>query len=185
MKNTEITQEQIQEWKERYGVVYAMPVDEKVAYLREPNMLDYKMGFSKMEDEGELAFGEAMINSLWLGGDEEIRNDDAFFIPAKKELVKLLKYDDAIVTDLPNRQKEIRIGEAVAVVRIITREDLRMAERKNPNSKIFITQEVLFDMIKVSADEDFEDKNNASIRMPLYKALEQIQNQKVAQLKKL
>ncbi len=61
-----MTQEQINEWKEKYGGVYRLPVDDKTAYLREPKMKDYKRAFTAMQNDGDLAFGEEMINLLFM-----------------------------------------------------------------------------------------------------------------------
>ena len=40
-----MTQKQINEWKEKYGEVYALPVDDKTAYLKMPKMADFKRAF--------------------------------------------------------------------------------------------------------------------------------------------
>jgi hypothetical protein len=180
-----INEKQIQEWKETYGDVWKFPVDDKVCYLREPKMQDFKRAFGAMQKSGEVSFGEEMLSALWLGGDMEIRTNDDYFFPARKELTDFFNYPDAETTTLEGRQTEIQIEEHKCIVRVITREDLRIAEKKNPSNKPFVTQEKLFEMICVQRDEAFNDKNNASIRFPLYKAIEELQNQKVAILKKL
>jgi FlaA1/EpsC-like NDP-sugar epimerase len=63
-----IDEKQIQEWKEKYGSVYELPVEDKTAYLREPDMKDFKRAFTAMQTNGDLAFGEEMINILFIGG---------------------------------------------------------------------------------------------------------------------
>lgn len=184
-KEIQTLEQKIQEWKEKHGGVFELPVDDKTCYLRVPGMPDYQRAFTAMQDNGNSAFGEVMLEVLWLEGDKEIRTDNDYFSPAKKEVMKFLRYDDPIITDLPNRQKEIRIGDAVTVIRIITKEDVSMAERKNPSDKPFVTQNALYDLVKVSWDPVFDDKKNAAVRFPLFQAMEKIQNEKVAQLKKL
>ena len=47
-----------------------------------------------------------MLNQLWLGGDDEIKTDDAYFNAAKSVLMGLLKYPDAEVTTLENRKTQ-------------------------------------------------------------------------------
>lgn len=185
MKN--VTDKQIAEWKEKHGGVFLLEVDDKVAYLKEPTMTDYKRAFTALQDESEIAFGEAMLGSLWIEGDAEIKSNDDYFLTARKELAKLLKYDDAETEDLANRETLIKIGEESVKVRVITREDLKMSEKRNPSQKPFVTQEVLFDLIKIKGSETagFEDKNKADIRFPLYGAIEKLQNKKTVQLKKL
>lgn len=176
----------IAEWKEKFGGVFQLPVGDKIAYLREPNIRDYKRAFTAMQEDSEIGFGEEMLNALWLDGDAEIKTNDEYFLPARKELTKFLKYEDAEITQLPNRGSIIKIGEDQVEVRVITREDLRIAEKKNPSGKPFVTQEKLFEMIAVGdIPPAFADKNNAAVRFPLYQAIEKLQNTKIAQVKKL
>lgn len=174
---------QIEDWKKEHGGVYAFPVDDKTAYLREPNMVDWKRILSKLSN-GETAMCEEILRSLWLGGDEEIRNDDAYFSSAKKELRDFSNYSDA-ETHKVQGGNEIVIEGHRCLVRTVNRDDLKIAEKANPSGKPFVTQERLFDRIVKEKDEAYNDRNNASIRMPLYDAIEKLQNQKVAFLKKL
>ena len=178
------TQEQIQEWKEKFGGVYELPIEDKSAFLKEPKMQDFKRAFTAMQKGGDIAFGEEMINALWIAGDEEIRKDDDYFLPARKELVDFFNYPDAIINKTKSGN-EIIVDDKKCVVRVITREDIRLAEKKNPAGKPFQTQEALFEMIVVSKDSEFDDKNNPDLRFPLYQAIEKLQNQKIGRLKKL
>ncbi len=177
---------QIQEWKKQYGDVYALPVEDKIAYLRAPKMPDYKRAFVAMQKNGDVAFGEEMLNSLFIGGDTEIKTNDEYFTPARKRLIDFFEYDDAeFVTIDGTNNTQITIGEHKCIVRMITRNDLKTAERKNPSNKPFVTQEKLFDAVVVEKSDAFNDRNNAEIRFPLYKAIEELQNKKVAWLEKL
>lgn len=178
------TQEQIQEWKEKFGGVYELPKGDKSCYLKEPGMQDFKRAFTAMQKGGDIAFGEEMQNSLWIDGDEEMRKVDKYFLPARKELVDFFNYDDAVVTKVA-KGNEIAIKDSKCIVRDISREDLREAERRNPKSKPFQTQEALFDMVVLSKDKEFDDKNNPEYRFPLYQAIEELQNQLSGRLKKL
>lgn len=175
---------QITEWKEKYGGVYEIPVEDKVAYLREPKMKDFKRAFTAMQNSGDMAFGEEMINQLFIGGDEEIKTDDAYFLPARKEMKEFFNFDEPeIVKEKGNAI--ITVGGASCKVRMITRNDLKLAEKKNPGGKPFVTQEKLFEAICLEKDVAFDDRDNASFRFPLYQAIEKLQNQKVATIKKL
>lgn len=179
-----VTEKQISEWKEKHGGVFQFDVEDKTAFLREPKMKDFKRAFSALQDDSEVAFGEAMLGSLWLDGDDEIKTNDDYFLTARKEIAKLLQYDDAEV--IGDREVTVKIGDHTVQLRVITREDLKMAEKRNPAQKPFVTQEILFDLIKKEpVDEIFNDKDNAEIRFPLYGAIEKLQNRKTAQLKKL
>lgn len=181
---SKVTKKELSEWEEKYDEIYELPVEDKTGFLRAPNMTDYKMAFTQMQKNGDIAFGEAMLKALWLGGDNEILDVDAYFLPARKVLMDFLEYEEPTIEKLENNRNKITIGDRSCIVRIITREDIRMAEKKNPSDKPFVTQENLFNLVKEDADEAFLNKQDASIRFPLYKALEQLQNQKVALLKK-
>lgn len=178
-------QEQITEWKEKYGEVYALPIEDKTGYLRKPNMQDFKRAFTAMQKSGDIAFGEELLTALWIGGDDIIKTQDDYFLPARKELTGFFNYPDATVMTLKEGKTSITIGDQTCIVRVITREDLRLAEKRNPQAKPFITQQYLFDAVCIEKSEAFNDVNNAEIRFPLYQAIEKLQDKKVAQLKKL
>lgn len=176
---------QIKEWKELHGAVYELPVEDKTVYLRQPTMVDYKRSFSAMQKNGDIAFGEEMLNCLFLGGDQEVKTNDDYFLPAKQALMDFFNYDDAEIVSIEGNKSEIIVGTSKCVVRIITRNDIKIAEKKNPSNKPFVTQEKLFEMVCLEMDDAFKDKNNAELRFPLYQAVEQLQNKKIAILKKL
>jgi len=184
-KQEAITKEIIQSWKDQHGDVYALPVDDKTGYLRAPKMADYKRAFDAMKKQGEVSFGETMLTALWLGGDEEIKNEDSYFLSARRELMDFFNYGDAEINELNGRKSEIIIDGHKCVLRVITRQDLKMAEKKNPGDKPFVTQEQLFDMVCLEKDEAFDNRENAAIRFPLFQAIEKLQNKKTAMLKKL
>lgn len=178
------TEKQLVELELKYGPLYELPVDDKIAYLREPKMADYKQAFSAMSEDGDIAFGEVMLRVLMVAGDNDIKTNDDYFLPARKKLMKFFNYDDAEINKLENGKSEIVIGEHKCIVRKITRADLKLAEKRNPSNKPFVTQEKLFDIICLEKDEAFNNRTNAQIRFPLFQAIEQIQITKVATLKK-
>ena len=181
---SKVTKEQIALWKESYGDLYELPVEDKSIYLRQPKMTDYKRAFTAMQKNGDIAFGEEMLNCLMIGGDAEVKTNDDYFLPAKKVLTDFFSYDDAEVVTTGNKSV-ITINGAKCTVRVITRDDIKMAEKKNPSGKPFVTQEKLFEMVCIDKDEAYHDKECAEIRFPLYQAIEQLQNKKIAMLKKL
>lgn len=179
-----MTTKQINEWKEKYGEVYELPVEDKVAYLRKPKMGDFKRAFLAMQKDGEITFGEVMLTSLFIGGDDEIKTNDDYFLPARKELTDFFNFEEAEIIAEGNNSV-ININGAKCTIRIITRNDLKIAEKKNPSGKPFVTQEKLFEMVCLDKEDAFQDKDNAEIRFPLYQAIEKLQNKKIASLKKL
>lgn len=184
MRKAKITQEQISSWKAKYPGVYRLEVGDKVAYLKEPDVTSWKRAMHALADDGSIGFSLALIEGNWLDGDDEIKTNDDYLLSAKDLLAKLFDYDDAVFIKEGN-SFVITVNGKIAKVRPITREVISRAEQKNPGSKPFVTQELMFDAIKLEVDEAFNDRNDAAFRLPLYKALEEMQKQKVASLKKL
>ncbi|CAD0004446.1 hypothetical protein [Flavobacterium chungangense] len=184
LKKGVVDEKQINDWKEKYGGVYALPVEDKTAYLREPKMKDFKRAFTAMTNDGDLAFGEELINVLFIGGDDEIKTNDDYFFPARKEMRDFFNFDEADI-ETEGNNSIITIGDVKCKIRSITRNDIKLAEKKNPSGKPFVTQEKLFDVVVLEKDAVFNDRDNAVIRFPLYQAIEKLQNKKIAMLKKL
>lgn len=180
-----VDQKQIEAWKKEFGGVYELPIDDKTAYLREPKINDWKVAFTSLQEDGDTGFSETLLKSLFIGGDQEILTVDDYFLPARKKLSKFFSYEEPETKELEGRKTEITILGAKCIVRVITREDLRLAEKRNPSGKPLVTQEQLFNIIKIEADPEYDDRNNAEIRMPLYQAIENLQNKKIAHIKKL
>lgn len=93
------TQEQIQEWKQKYGEVTALKVDGKTAYLKMPDRktLSYAMTFAQTDP---LKFAEAILNNCWLEGDEEIRTNDVLFLSVASQLNNLVELKEAELVKL-------------------------------------------------------------------------------------
>lgn len=91
-----VTEQQIQEWKDKHKAVYAITVDDKTGYVRKPTRKD--LSFAMTASSGgkdPIKMNEALLNSCWLGGDEEIKNDDDYFLGASEQLGKLLEVKEA------------------------------------------------------------------------------------------
>ncbi len=182
MKN--INDKQIKAWKEQYGGVYLLEVDAKKAYLKAPTMLDWKRATSAMLKDGEIAFFENLLKACWLEGDSIIKTDDAYFLSAKNAIKELFEYEDAQY-EKKGDHYQITLNEHRCIVRPITKKDIELSERKNKSGKPFVEQEWLFKAIVIESDPVFEDQNNAEIRMPLYRVLEELKNTKIERIKKL
>lgn len=184
MKN--INEKDRKQWAEKYGKVVDFTVGDKTIVLRPPNMVDLKRGFSIMREEGEIEYAEDMMKNLYLGGDRAIIEDDNYFIPGRTKIMKLLEYPDPEIESLENGSYKVTVGTEVCEIRKPNRNDLKQSDRKNKSNKPFVDKEHLFDLIvdKETMTDGFKDKNKAEIRMPLYKAIEELQNDKIASLKK-
>lgn len=81
----QVTPEQIQNWikevKEKYGAtakVHSYEVDGRIGYLRSVDRDTYSLAVSKVSSN-PAKFNEVVIESIWLGGDDEIKKDDQLY----------------------------------------------------------------------------------------------------------
>ena len=94
-----ITNEQIQEWKKQYNDIYVLNIEDKKAYLRMPDRKTLSYA-STLATKDPLKFNEVVLNNCWLGGDEEIKTDDALFLAASSKLPALIQIKDATLEKL-------------------------------------------------------------------------------------
>ncbi len=92
----EVTEAQIQQWKKKYGDVYEISVKGKRMFVRPPgrNELGYVY---QSEKRGDNIFDAqaVVLNSIYLGGDKEIINDDRYFMAAVQVLEQLMDFGEA------------------------------------------------------------------------------------------
>ncbi|MDU6660077.1 MAG: hypothetical protein E6494_08185 [Capnocytophaga sp.] len=95
----DVTKEQIKQWKAKYKEVFVLRVDDKVAYLRTPDRATLSYA-STLATKDPMKFNEAILTNCWLGGDEEIKTDDALFFSASSKLGELIQIKEATLEKL-------------------------------------------------------------------------------------
>lgn len=95
----DVTKEQIKQWKAEYKEVFVLRVDNKVAYLRTPDRATLSYA-STLATKDPMKFNEAILTNCWLGGDEEIKTDDALFLSASSKLGELIQIKEATLEKL-------------------------------------------------------------------------------------
>jgi hypothetical protein len=95
----DVTKEQIKQWKAKYKEVFVLRVDDKVAYLRTPDRATLSYA-STLATKDPMKFNEAILTNCWLGGDEEIKTDDALFLSASSKLGELIQIKEASLEKL-------------------------------------------------------------------------------------
>lgn len=91
------TEEQVKKWSnENKGLFYLPLLDSegdiiKLALMKPINRHILSYASTKMTDGGLYDFLEACMRECWIAGDEEILNDDEFFIPASNTFNKILE----------------------------------------------------------------------------------------------
>lgn len=89
--------DKIAEWRKAYGAVWFMTFltedkkIEKIAVFRPIDRQVLSYAASKMEDDGLYGFLEQGMRECWLAGDQEIIEDDNYFIPAAQKFNKIIE----------------------------------------------------------------------------------------------
>jgi hypothetical protein len=83
--------EQVSAWKQKYKTgIYSVEVDGHIGYFKNPGRNELNCAMSKADRDKALGIFEELANITFIGGSEEILNDDQMFIGVSQELkVKL------------------------------------------------------------------------------------------------
>lgn len=87
--------EQIAAWKEIHGTVHKITVEDKVCYLKSPDRKTLEYAQNANQKGGGMKFNEALLNNCWLGGDPEIKTDDAYFLGVGGILAEIIDIKEA------------------------------------------------------------------------------------------
>jgi len=91
---TELTQEQIDDYKQEYGELFLIQVEDKKCYLHKPTrqILDAANASSGKRSS---AFNETLLKNCWIAGDKDIVNDDEYFLGASSQLDQIIVFKNA------------------------------------------------------------------------------------------
>ncbi len=89
-----VSKEQIHAWKEQYGDVFKVSVDDKSAYLRSPDRKTLSYA-SSVGSKDPLKFNEIILNGCWLAGDEELKTNDSYFLAVSGKLSEIIQVKEA------------------------------------------------------------------------------------------
>lgn len=93
------SQEQVDAWKQEHGDVFEVRTDGHVCYLRKPkrNELPY---IQKVAQTNGIKSNELLMKACWLGGSEEVQNNDAMFYGVCDHLQVLIEKKQAELVKL-------------------------------------------------------------------------------------
>ena len=91
---SEITQEQIQEWKSKHGDMWRLKIEDKECYLKTPDRKTLSYA-SSTATKDPLKFNEIILKNSWLGGDEEIKTHDSLFLAASSKIAEIIEVKEA------------------------------------------------------------------------------------------
>lgn len=83
------TQDQINAWKVLHGSIFALKVEDKICYLKKVDRktLGYATTVGK---ESPMKFNEIILANCWLGGDDELKTNDDYFLAVSGKLAQLI-----------------------------------------------------------------------------------------------
>ena len=93
------TKAQIAEWKKAHSAVYEIEVEGKKAYLRQPDRQILSAVSAKINKD-PLGANELLLKNCWLGGDELLKTDDAYFLSVIQKLDELVQTKTASLKKL-------------------------------------------------------------------------------------
>lgn len=91
--------EQIEAWKAKYGKVFAYTADDKTCFLRKPTRKALSAA-SVIGQKDPLKYNEVLIGNCWLGGDEELRTDDSYFLGLSAKVADLVEIKEGELKEL-------------------------------------------------------------------------------------
>jgi len=72
--------EQVQAWKQQYKQgIYAIVVDDNIGYFKNPSRHEMNCAMSKASSDAALDMYEELARLTFIGGNEEVINDDQMF----------------------------------------------------------------------------------------------------------
>lgn len=82
---------QIAAWKKKHGDnIFAYEADGKVAYLRTADRTVVAAATAKGANN-VVKYAEVIIDNTWLGGDEELRTEDKYFLGLMQKVTELIE----------------------------------------------------------------------------------------------
>lgn len=107
-----VTPDRIAAWKKLHGDVYEITVDGHTGYVRgfdrntmkfALSQLKFKLGADSTAEvsvEKMIELGEIGLKNCWLGGDEEIKNNDRLFMAAALQVGELFEIAETALKKL-------------------------------------------------------------------------------------
>ncbi len=94
-----VSKEQIAAWKQEHKDVYRIDVEDKSCYLKRPSR--QAIGYATVAGkDNPVKFNEVLLQECWLGGDEEIKQDDVLFMSVSAKLGELVEVKTAELVKL-------------------------------------------------------------------------------------
>jgi hypothetical protein len=180
------TQEQIQEWKAKYGTVILIETEDgKSAYIFDPiSKLSVMKALLSALNKGDAEFVDSLLNNCWIDGDQEIKTNDKIKLGLWDQVKDLIDIPTAHVEHLDGGKAKITVEDKSIIVRLATRQEVKYAEDRNKSSKPLDTQIYLLEKIADPKDLD-EWRADNKFYLALIRAVDELKDKTHSSIKKL
>lgn len=104
ISNGGVTEETVAKWKKEHGRVWELdvPVRDKVhrGYLRKMKRHEFSRASTFISRDEPYKLGEYALENCWLGGDEEILNDEDLFIGAAFQAGQIFDFPKGTIQEV-------------------------------------------------------------------------------------
>lgn len=90
----DLTPEQIEQAKAKYGELFEISVEDKKCIIHKPTRQVIDLAVSSSAKKSSL-FEETILRNCWLAGDKEIMDNDDYFFAVGKQLDDVIKFKTA------------------------------------------------------------------------------------------
>ncbi|MDR3226050.1 MAG: hypothetical protein LBT56_00060 [Prevotellaceae bacterium] len=95
----EATEAQIALWKEKYGDIFQVVIEDKTCYLHKPDRKTLSAA-ATLGQTDPMRYNEVVINNCWIDGADEFKNDDSYFFALSEKLIELVELKTAEIKKL-------------------------------------------------------------------------------------
>lgn len=99
VKSGMASQSTIESWKQKHDDVFMIEVGDSVCYLKKPDRKTMAL-VATLGNINPIRANEALLQNCWLGGDENIKNDDGLFFGVSAKLAEIVEVKEAEITKL-------------------------------------------------------------------------------------
>ena len=166
-----VTADQVQQWKDKYGILKIIEYGELLAYFRKPDMRIWRFAIKAVE-KSSAEFKKSLALNCFLGGSRQLLES-----PYLEDVTDLI--DEFIEMPVAEIERDgnaylVKVAGKSCRLKPINIEMQALAERNNPDDVPFKTQQNLLQMLWIEGDEDLRDEKNADCHMPLLKIVKDL-----------
>ena len=95
----QLSDEEIAKLKKKHGEIWAVTSEGKIGYLRTPKRAELGLAMS-YATTNPLKMTEMVLQSCWLGGSDDLRDNDRYFFGLNTQIQQIVEVADVEVKKL-------------------------------------------------------------------------------------